>query len=175
MDDDLFKQVYFASRVARTLSVPASFGGLEVNTERLGFPAAWYRCEIFRITDYLYKHSLSPMPMLKIHQLKMTFTDFIHCFDSDETRELFSVLRNNDLPAFEFCPGEDAVYFAVGLGGDDMETAACLRFFEQKVREVIVKSLEMDDLIIWKNMLRISDELFEKNIALFIARICIQI
>lgn len=180
MDENLFGRVYIASRVARGLTVNSWIG--ESDAERLGvelgFPPGypWFHSEIFRITDYLYDHGIRPMAMLKMKQMGMTYTDFVNWFDNEtEGENMIRPILSCNLPPFDFCPGEDLQYFALGLSEEDMETAVCLRYFEQKVREVMAKMLKMDDLIIWKSMLRIPDDLFEKNIALFVARVYVKI
>lgn len=180
MDENLFRRIYIASRVARGLMAETWIN--QADAERLGtqigFPPGypWFDSEVFRATDYLYDHGLNPMAMLKTERLGMTFMDFVNCFDDDEILETpLPILESCDLPPFDFCPPEDLQYFALGLNSHDMEMAMCLRFFEQKIRELIAKMLHMDDLIIWKNMLRISDDLFEKNIPLFMARIHVKI
>lgn len=47
----------------------------------------------------------------------------------------------------------------------------CLRLFEQKFREAVVNHISADDLIIWYEILRISDDDFKANFPLFVMRL----
>lgn len=105
-------------------------------------------------------------------------SDFLHLLDNG----FFSAATGDleHLPDFAMSPGDHMTY-RCSLGGhqgdvaypDDarMTQVACIRLFEQKVRESIVGHITSDELVIWFTLLRITDEQFSSNFPLFMSRL----
>jgi hypothetical protein len=149
----------------------------------IGFPPGypWYNARILKQIDYLYDNNLSPAPVLEFKKEGLTFSRFVNVLDklldgtTTDPDEMTLLPQLETVPPFEFVPGPDHQYYvimedAVANGPDRAAVSVCLRYFEHKIRETMAKQCTIDELIVWKNMLRIKDKDFEDNIGLFVAR-----